>query len=113
MSTVSGTSAIFAVYVVLVGGGRKSRVGSERFTSSGGVGWISPKPSGRSGNGRAPTCQVTAGALVAVRVAGSVGLGGADSALSGLGGVPPGCSWHIRPARRPSARRPSRLLSVA
>ncbi|GAA3578035.1 hypothetical protein GCM10022222_73500 [Amycolatopsis ultiminotia] len=83
-------------------------MGSDRFTSSGGVASTSPKPSARRGSGWAPTCQVTGGGAGLVRVAGTAGLDGTAGARSGLGGAAAGAG-----APHATGRRPARAAAAA
>jgi len=78
-STSFGISAIVEVYRSFFGAGRMSFVGSDRFASTDGVGEICPKPSGRNGNGVAPTTHVgAAGTVVVAEGAGDGAAGGAE-----------------------------------
>ncbi|WP_308209256.1 hypothetical protein [Allokutzneria sp. A3M-2-11 16] len=67
-STEGGTALTVEANRLPLGGGNTSVVGSARFTSSGGVGRIAPKPSARLGNGWAPTRHFGFGASVVVVV---------------------------------------------
>src|SRR6266516_379230 len=76
---VAGVTGPIVAWKPPAGGGSRSTVGRRRSRRAAGVGRTWPKPSGRSGMGRAPSTHVAAGAAAPVVV---VGAGAAVTVLA-------------------------------